>query len=206
MPSLSFESMMEWVLSAGGGRLRYVVLGVVVLMVLWIVQEWLRRRKRPAGVPLPTNLKIDVSTLPESGPPMTPPILELYNVPMRLAAIVFAPVGRMSELPPDDELAPLLDAIVPGLDKVMELHRPLVCRWPNQVSARGFAHIFFSNVPLPTASGKGTPWSLVAGIFKSNDQPMMAGLVLCAARPNSFGQTVVDSEEKWLGCLRIRWN
>ena len=99
-----------------------------------------------------------------------------------------------------------MDAIVPGLDKVAALHRPLVRRWPHQVSARGFAHLFFSNVVLPGARGKGTPWSSVAGIVKLHNQPVMAGLVLQAARPNGFGQTIVDSEEKWLACLRVKWN
>ncbi len=188
-----------------GDVLRYALVGVAVVVVLWIGWRRLRRRKY-AGAPLPRNLKVEVVTLADSGPPDGLPMLELYNLPVRLAAIVLAPVGRVRDLPPDDQLAPLLDAIVPGLDKVAALHQPLVRRWPNQVSARGFAHIFFNNARLPGAGGKGTPWSSVAGLFKVRNQPVMAGLVLRAAMPNGFGQTIVDSEEKWLGCLRVKWS
>ena len=136
---------------------------------------------------------------------MIPPMLELYNVPVRLAAIVLAPAGRVRDLPPNDQLGPLLDAIVPGLDKVVALHRPLVAAAGPIRPARGFAHVFFSNVRLPGSAGKGTPWSSVAGVFKVHNQPIMAGLVLRAAKPNNFGQTIVDSEDKWLGCLRVKW-
>jgi hypothetical protein len=107
---------------------------------------------------------------------------------------------------PDEQLASLLDAIVPGLDKVAALHRPAIRRWPNQVSARGFAHLFFSNARLPGQAGKGTPWSSVAGVVKVEGQPVMAGLVLRAAAPNSVGQTIIDAEYKWLGCLRVKWS
>jgi hypothetical protein len=182
----------------------FAALAVAAVILLWIFRRLLRQRK-PEAEPLPRNLRIEVATLPESGPPLIPPLLEFYNLPVRLAAIVLAPVGRMRELPPNDQLAPLLEAIVPGLDKVAVLHRPMVRRWPGQVSARGFAHLFFSNVPLPGAAGKGTPWSSVAGVFRLHNQPVMAGLVLRAAKPNSFGQTTIDSEEKWLGCLRVKW-
>jgi hypothetical protein len=204
MPSL-LDQAREWITSAGSNLIRYAALALAAIVVLWIARKLLRRQRGPTVASLPTNLKIDVAALPESGPPPIPPTLEYYNLPVRLAAIVLAPAGRANELPSNDQLGPLLDAIVPGLDKVMHAHRPVIRRWPNQVSARGFAHLFFANVPLPGTAGKGTPWSSVAGIFKVNNQSVMAGLVLRAARPNGFGQTIVDSEEKWLGCLRVKW-
>ena len=132
--------------------------------------------------------------------------MELYNLPVRLAAVVLAPVGRVSDLPPDGQIPLLIEAIIPGLDKMAALHRPLICRWPNQVSARGFAHLFFINAKLPGDGGKGTPWSSVAGVFKLKGQPLMAGLVLRAAAPNSLGQTIIETEHQWLGCLRVRWS
>jgi hypothetical protein len=184
--------------------LPYVLLAVAAAIVLWIVWRVLHRQKR-AAPPLSPDLRVEVASLASTGPPDGPPTLEFYNLPMRLAAVVLAPVGRARELPPDDQFAPLLDAIVPGLDKVAVRHQPVVRRWPQQVSVRGFAHVFFSNVRLPGDAGKGTPWSSVAGLFKVKGEPVMAGLVLCAARPNSLGQAIVDSEEKWLGCLRVKW-
>ena len=155
--------------SLAGELLVYVLPAAVAVVVLWIVWRLLRRRK-PVAVPLPPDLTVEVETLGDQGPPDGPPVLEFYNLPMRLAAVVLAPAGLGRELPPDDQLAPLLDSIIPGLDKVAALHRPLVRRWPNQVSATGFAHVFFNNAKLPGTGGKGTPWSSVAGVVQVSGQ------------------------------------
>jgi hypothetical protein len=180
-------------------------LALAGLIALWIGWRLLRRRKkvRPRLTP---DLTVDLSALGERGPPPGPPVLEFYNLPVRLAAVVLAAVGPERELPPERELAAYLDSLVPGLDQVAATHKPLVCRWPNQVSARGFAHLFFSNARLPGLAGKGTPWSSVAGVFRLAEEPLMAGLVLCAAKPNTLGQTTIDAEHQWLGCLRVRWS
>ncbi len=187
-----------------GGSLHYAIPAAVVIVALWIGWRLLRRRK-PTIVPLPPDLKVEIESLGKQGPPDGPPVLEFYNLPMRLAAIVVAPAGRDRTLPPDDQLAALLEAIVPGLDRVSAMHRPLVRRWPNQLSARGFAHLFFANAKLPGDGGKTTCWSSVAGLCKHRGEPVMIGMVLRAAKPNSLGQTIIDSEFQWLGCLRVRW-
>ena len=199
------DKLTDFVNQFSGGGLRYALPAAVAVVVLWIVWRVLRRR-RPVSAPLSPDLKVMVASLGNDGPPKGPPVLEFYNLPMRLAAIVLAPVGRASELPPDDQLSPLIEAIVPGLDKVAAMHRPLIRRWPSQVSARGFAHLFFSNARLPGDGGKGMPWSSMAGVFKVRGKPVMAGLVFRADQPNSLGQTIIDTEHQWLGCLRVRWN
>jgi hypothetical protein len=204
MPSL-LEKLTNFLHAAAGGTLAYIVPLAAAVVVLWTVWRLLRRRK-PGVRPLPADLKVEIEALGDQGPPPGPPVVELYNLPMRLAAVVLAPAGLGRELPPDDQLLPLLESIIPGLDKVAELHRPLVRRWPNQLSANGFAHLFFNNARLPGTGGKGTYWSSVAGVFKVRGQPMMAGLVLRAEKPNSLGQTIIDAEHQWLGCLRVRWN
>jgi hypothetical protein len=186
------------------GRLLAVgaaLLGLAV--VVWLLLKLLRRRSAPSATAQP-QLAIDISALGEAGPPPGPPVLEFYNLPVRVAAIVLAPAGRVRELPPPSELAKLYDAMLPGLDQIITAHNPLIRRWPTQVSARGFAHLFFANAHLPGDGGKGTPWSAAAGIIKVEGQAVMAGLVLRAARPNGFGQVILDSEEKWLGCFRVR--
>ena len=131
-----------------------------------------------APISLSPDLKVLLAELGEKGPPLGPPVLEFYNLPVRLAAIVLAPVGRVSDLPPDQQLPKLIESIIPGLDQVMALHKPLIRRWPSQVSVRGFAHLFFNNARLPGNGGKGSPWSSVAGMFKMKGQPVMAGLVV----------------------------
>jgi hypothetical protein len=232
MPRSLLDKLTDALHALPGDVLRYALPAAAAVIALWIVWRLMRRRKRPAP-PLAANLMVEVAALSDRGPPEGPPVLEFYNLPVRLAAVVLAPVGPGRELPKkmgtgseparanpaepasgevpvpiffDDQLGPLLDAILPGLDKVAALHRPVIRRWPNQVSARGFAHLFFNNARLPGQAGKGTPWSSVAGVVKVQNQPVMAGLVLRAAAPNSLGQTIIDAEYKWLGCLRVRWS
>jgi hypothetical protein len=204
MPDLFFQKLTVLFEQVTGNPWR-ALLAAVILIVLWIAGRMFRRRRR-ASLPPAEDLSIQVASLGENGPLPGPPFLEFYNLPMRLAAVVLAPVGRTAELPSDVELPTLIEAIVPGLDRVAALHRPLVRRWPNQVSANGFAHLFFNHARLPGDGGKGTPWSSMAGVFKMNGKPVMAALIFRAAEPNSIGQTIVESEHQWLGCLRVRWS
>ena len=192
-------------LHAHGDVLNYVLPAAVAVILLWIAWRILRRRKPPTGR-LGADLRIEIESLGADGPPEGPPVLEFYNLSMRLAAVVMAPAGLGRELPSDEELGLFLESVIPGLDKVAESHRPVVRRWPNQLSPRGFAHLFFSNARLPGVGGKGTPWSSVAGLCKYGGEPMLIGLVLRAASPNSLGQTIIEAEHQWLGCLRVKWD
>jgi hypothetical protein len=185
----------QWLLTAG------VAIGVFV--ALWALRWMMCGRRRGQAVVLP-DLAVDVAALEDAGPRSGPPVLEFYHLPVRLAAIVLAPVGRVSETPSREQLAEAIDSILPGLDQVVAAHRPLIRAWPAQVSVRGFAHAFFKHAPLPGDHGKKTPWSSVAGRFTFDDKPMMAGLILRAESPNRHGQYVVMEEEQWLGMLRVR--
>jgi hypothetical protein len=204
MPQSFLDKLTDLLNRLGGSAFRFALPAAILVILLWIAWHLLRRRRR-VSIPISPDLKVLVANLGNDGPPQGVPVLELYNLPVRLAAIVLAPVGRERKLPPDEQLPTLIEAIIPGLDRVTAMHRPLIRRWPNQVSARGFAHLFFSNAKLPGDGGKGSPWSSVAGVFKVQGQPIMAGLVLRAAEPNSLGQTIVEEEHQWLGCLRVRW-
>ncbi len=177
-----------------------VAIGVAAAVLLW---RTLRRRKARRLAAL-TDLTIPLDSLSQLGPPEAGPALEAYNVPVRLAAVIRAPVGHARGLPPPSQLGEVFEAILPNLDRVVRAQQPLVRRWPVQVSVRGFANLLFSRVHLPGEGGKGTPWSAAAGIVKLRGQPLMAGLILRAESSNSLGQVVIDSEEKWLGCLRVK--
>jgi hypothetical protein len=181
----------------------YLILGGLAVLVALAVLRRILRRRRIKELPLPPELRIELDTLVSEGPPAEPPLLEFYNLPVRLAGVVLAPVGRLRELPPPEELPALYESVLPGLALVAERHRPLVRCWPNQVSTRGFASRFFSNIRLPDG-GKGTPWSAVAGLFKHGGTPIMIGVVLRTASANSLGQVVINAEHEWLGCLRVK--
>jgi len=186
----------------GGSMVAAAVIGGVVLVLCVIVWRIIAGRKT-APPPAAPDLTINIGSLDNQAPPAEGPALELFNQPVRLVALVLAPAGRGGELPPVDRWSEVYDALLPGLDKIVGVHKPLVRRWPNQMSTRGFAHAFFQNAQLPGEGGKGTPWCSVAGVFKIEGQAIMAGLILRTADPSSLGQQVIDSEEKWLGCLRV---
>jgi hypothetical protein len=180
----------------GGGAL-------VGLIVLIAMIRFLRRRRRVA-LPPPIDLTIDLSELGERGPAAGKLSLELYNVPVRLAAVVIAPAGRGSQLPAGSRLETLADQIVPGLTEIVELHQARVYEWPAQLSTQGFSNTLFANVRLPGDRGKGTPWSVIAGRFEAGQQNVLAGVVLCAGAPNSLGQFVIERPGQWLDLLRVR--
>jgi len=177
-----------------------VILGVVVLSVVW---RLLRRRrgKLPRVEP---DLTINVEALGTAGPPPGAPVLEHYNVPMRLAAAVVAPAGRARRLPPREQFGGVFEALVPGLAQVVVMHDTLVRRWPEQLSTSGFAHAFFRHVRLPGDGGKGTHWCSAAGVARFQGQPVMVGLVMRSELCNTLGQTIVERETKWLDILRVK--
>ena len=179
------------------------VLAVLLVLLVGIIVLLLRRRGAPRK-PMEPDLHIDLTSLPDHGPPPDGPQLELYGTPVRLAVLVLAPAGRNNPIPPADQLPERIDDLVPGLWAVVEAHEPLIRFWPFQLSTQGFAHSFFKHVPLPGDRGKGTPWSAVAGRFETESQQLLAGVVCVADRPNSLGQVTVAHVGQWLDVLRIR--
>ncbi len=196
------DELLKSITNQLSGGVLYAMVAVVALAVVFVfLKAVFGRRPRPEG---PPDLAIDVAALGTQGPPAQGPVLEFYNVPVRLAAVVLAPAGRVRELPPLNQLDPVLDSIVPGLAKVVAAHRPMVRKWPAQPSVRGFAHLFFGQARLPGDGGKGTPWSSAAGVFKVEGHATMAALVFRTEGPTSHGQEIVEREEQWLGMLRVK--
>ena len=189
--------------SLGGEFLWYALAAVAALVGLYILWKLLRRRRRKLPLVEP-DLSIDVAALGTAGPPPAAPLLEHYNVPMRLAAIIVAPAGRARPLPPRDQLAGVFEAIAPGLAQVVATHHTLVCCWPEQLSTSGFALAFFRHVRLPGDGGKGTRWCSAAGLVKVRGQSVMAGLLMFSQQPNSIGQLIVEHETKWLDIVRVK--
>jgi len=194
-------NLLDTIRSAVGDMVVVGVIGAIALLLFIIAWKVLAGKKTTAPA-RPVDLKIDVMALGTDLPPAGGPVLEFYNVPVRLAAIVVAPAGRVRPLP--SQLDDVFDAIVPGLAQVVAAHQSVVRRWPMQPSVKGFAHMFFQHVRLPGQGGKGTPWSSAAGLVKIEGQPLMAGMVLRTESTSSHGQEIIDAEEKWLSILRVK--
>ena len=182
--------------------IQYAVIAAIVVAVLVVLKKFLGRKKKPKAAA--GGQGIDIQKLPADGPPSGGPTLEYFNIPVRVAAVVVAPAGNVRELPPVNEMSDLYDAITPGLGAVVAAHRPLVRRWPKQLSAKGFAHSVFRNCRLPGEGGKGSPWCCAAGVFKMEGQPVMAGLILRSDGDSSHGQQIMDEPAKWIACLRVK--
>lgn len=192
--------------SLGPGGQQWFYLGVaaiVVVLLLYVAWKMVTAGRRPPEQPA-VDLSISIESLGEMGPPPTPPVLEMFGVPVRLAAVVVAPVGTARELPPLNRMDELYDAIVPGLSRVIAAHRSQVHRWPPQLSSRGWYHLFFSQAKLPGDGGKDTCWCSVAGPVRFEKQPIMAGLVLRTAEPDTYGEETVEEEAQWHRMLQVK--
>jgi hypothetical protein len=189
---------------ASGQVLPWVLGGAALLALVAVVGAILlvrKRRQRPP--PLPDIVMVDLASVGEIGPPEDGPELRCYGLAVRLAVLVLAPAGRLRDVPGSVERSAMIDQIVPGLAKLVAAHNTMVCVWPPQLSPRGFAHAFFTAVKLPGDRGKGTPWCSVAGKFEADGEQYMAGMALCAAKPNSLSQYVIDLPGEWLELLRV---
>ena len=189
-------------------RLLFLAVGASALLLCLAAMVFLflrLLRKRPVAQEENCEvLAIDIAALPLTPPPRDGPQLEFYGTPVRLAVLVLAPVGRGGEIPAPAELAMTLDNLIPGMHDIVALHQPQVVLWPNQLSSQGFLQAFFNLAALPGDHGKGTPWCSAAGKFEGGGQQYLAGLICCAAAPNSLGEMTVERPGQWLSVLRVR--
>jgi len=181
----------------------YIVLAVVALVVVWVLWAVFSRKRKSPRRKRAVELEIDYRSLGDKGPPAGPLKLEFLGIPVRLAAVVLAPSGRLGNLPPEQDMPELFSSIIPGLEQVVNVHEPLIRLWPRQLSHRGFAQKFFAKVRLPGEFGAGTPWCSVAGELRYRGVSMLAGLVLRSATANHYGQKRVEQPYDWHQCLRI---
>ncbi len=179
-----------------------VVLIAAGSIVLLIIQ---RLRQRPAsGLRPKEDLGVDISRLDSAGPPDEFPRLEFYGIPVRLSAVVIAPCGRGSQLPPPEVMPGVMERLVPGLTDIVAAHHPTVRRWSEQLSAHGFTLAFFNKLSLPGSGGKGTPWCSIVGRLSLGERQFLIGMVCTSGSPNSLGQVVIEHEGQWLNTLRVR--
>ena len=184
----------------------YGLLGIAAVAAV-VVLVFLKRLLRGTGSASTTgqpDLRVDLTSIGDRGPDQGAARLEFYNTPVRLGVLVVAPLGRGHALPSNAELAQILNNLVPNLLSVINSHKPVLRRWPAQLSAKGFSHAFFTNVALPGDRGKGSPWCAIAGKFMADGDPFLVGLACCASQTNGLGHVVVEHEGQWLDVLRIR--
>ncbi|MCA9118695.1 MAG: hypothetical protein H6822_04460 [Planctomycetaceae bacterium] len=177
---------------------------VVVMGVLTVIAIAIFRRGARQPPPEPLELVIDVASLVQQGPSTDTPRLVYMGKPVRLAALVVAPVGRSGSIPDADRLLDAVDHLIPGLVDVISRDSPVVKFWPGQLSTHGFAHAFFRNVKLPGNRGIGTRWCSIAGKFKSGGQQFLAGLLCDTGESSELSEIAADDNEQWARVLEVR--
>ncbi len=181
------------------------IAAAAVFFLLFIIARLLiaRRKRRSSGKA--SEPGIDLRALNAGAPPPGSPVLEFYNIPVRLAGVVLAPAGRVSLVPSEDELAGVFEAVTPGLSDVVGAHRPDILCWPPQMSSKGFANKVFGACSLPLGTDGRSSWCAAAGVVEMKGRPLlMAGLILHATRPVSNPCRVIENPEEWLGFLRVK--
>ena len=203
MPESSLEKFLLLVRSPEARPfVKLLLLLLVLLLVFRLGQRILRvfRRAGPVAL-LDPSLEMDLQPLPlaRSNSPLT-----VYHVPVRLAVIVIAPLGRDTAEPTHSEVPQLLDQMVPGLASILTHDETIVRIWPRQLSATGFIHSLSRHLHLPGDRGRGTPWCLVAGRTTFDERPFGVGLALAAGKSNNLGVIELKHEAQWLEVLRTR--
>lgn len=179
----------------GGLILGLIIVGIVVYLYI------LPKKNEPPEVD-PVEIAIDpmVASGPKS---LMGPEVRVYNVPVRIVAIVVAPAGRGHDQLSEETLRTLMENFLPQMMAVIRAHRPDVYRWPGQMSTRGFSQRFFAQANLPGEHGEGSPWTGVAGRFDHQGSGYLVGLVCCADEDNPLGQILVEQKQQWSDIVRI---
>jgi|CXWL01.1.fsa_nt_gi hypothetical protein len=184
--------------------LAVLAIAAVVVCALFVVVIVVLGRRSAQPKVQPLDLTIDVASLDATGPSGNNPQLMYLGKPVRLAALVIAPVGRSGAIPAADQLLDAVDQLIPGLVDVISIDHPVVRFWPGQLSTQGFARVFFRNVTLPGERGVGTRWCSVAGKFRIGGQLYLAGLLCVAGQPNAFSEVAVEDNDQWARVLEVR--
>ena len=172
---------------------------IVLLLFLAVVRFLFGGRGTAAKGP---NLIENLKEFPDLRTSTGDRQLRVEGVPVRLRMVVVAQAGTESEVDLD-ELATVLDKILPGLGDIYKHDKPRIKEWPRQVSYQGFATHFHRNMETGAKEGEQTRWVTVAGRAKVGKNQIMLGLVLQSIKPNTVGPRTVDSHE-WATVLRVR--
>ncbi|HAN99356.1 MAG TPA: hypothetical protein DCQ98_18895 [Planctomycetaceae bacterium] len=192
-----------------------IALGLGLAVVAGSVILWAQRRRALRASDGGRNAQDETNELPidllptidldrlES--PAVPPFprLELLGTRSRLAVLVLAPVGRGTPFPSREHWRDVVDQVVPGLSRVLDHHRPVFRRWPEQVSQHGFMHAFFHAMRSATDGSERSNWSRLAGRVEWRGSPILIGMVLRTDSPQRES-TEVEHAGRWLDLLKVR--
>ncbi len=196
----ALQRSIDLLLNTPTGRMVGVgLLGLVILALL--TRRVVRLFKKPSEVSLVDPLRVVDLTAEPLGKTSRVD-LKVHNMPVRLGVVVLAPLGRI-DLPDDDELPSILDGLVPGLGAFIEIDKPIIRTWSNQVSVGGFANNLALHMQVENQDLTETPWCLVAGKTKRPDGLLLVTLALAAATQNRLGVVRLEDESQWMQAIQV---
>ena len=196
----ALQRSIDLLLNTPSGRLVGVALLVLVVLV-FLTRRVVKLFRKPEDVSLVDPLRVvDLAAEPLGKNERAD--LKVHNMPVRLGAVVLAPLGRI-DLPDDEEIPNILDGLVPGLGKFLAEDTPIVRTWPNQVSVGGFANNLALHMQVGCQDLTETPWCLVAGKTKLPDGLLLVTLALAAEASNRLGVVRLEDESQWMQAIQV---
>ena len=180
----------------------WIGLGVLLICVISLAVLRSTHRRKQRDEAQQANLTIAIDQLPILPVIAEPYRIEIYGSPVRVRALVLAPVGRGQSLPPKEQLGNILNHFIPNFTRILEQHQPIYRQWPEQMSSAGFLQTFFNKLAIPN-KGQGTVWCSIAGKIEVVGSNYLIGLVCNTNSPNSLSQITVLHAGQWLDILRV---
>jgi hypothetical protein len=188
------------ILEAGGWLAVFGVLLLLLLLVLLVLWRLLFRRRKPKPKRTGSPLDEDLAAYP--APPVSGDrVLTVRRVPVRVRLVVLSQGGKETSLDPN-MAGRVVDKVVPGLGRILQVDEPRVLVWPPQPSMQGFPAVFFRHMLRPESEREPSPWVLVAGRAAIGKQWVLVGLALLADEPNELDRIAVEPD-RWTDVLRV---
>jgi len=184
---------------------RWSIIGVVAVVVfLLILNSALRRWRRKQDGLANLELLEDMATYPPAPSlPVQERPLVLYGLPVRVRLIVLGPLGKDAAELTEQDIAPILEQMVPGLKERLQADLPRVRLWPKQLSHNGFIAAFRRNTQLPQDTDRVKRWVLVVGKVLRDGSPVAVGLALQSNEANTLGPVALQHAHQWMEVLRF---
>lgn len=194
---------LESILSSTEGR--WAVIGLIaILAFLLILQRFMRFWNRSQSTVSDSALLEELATYAPAPPlPADAKPLVLYGLPVRIRLMVIGPLGHDAGTVQPEEVAAIVDRIVPGMYSRVVQDATRIRLWPTQLSYSGFIASFRRLSPLPADVERQQRWVLVMGKVIRNGAPIAVGMALQSTEPHTLGPVMLQHAHQWMEVMRF---
>lgn len=194
---------LESILSSTEGR--WAVIGLIaILTFLLILQRFMKFWNRSQSTVSDSALLEELATYAPAPPlPADAKPLVLYDLPVRIRLMVIGPLGHDAGTVQPEEVAAIVDRIVPGIYTRVVQDATRIRLWPTQLSYSGFIASFRRLSPLPADVERQQRWVLVMGKVIRNGAPIAVGMALQSTEPHTLGPVMLQHAHQWMEVMRF---